>query len=97
MTMLEMALIAAGLSMDIFAWTACRSTLFSNIGRTVQFYRSFRDMGSRFHILRLLCGKAAQNNETFEFFGRFFKIGCGGNLLCAGHSDAVTCHGQRAD
>lgn len=33
MTMLEMALIAAGLSMDIFAWTACRSTLFSNIGR----------------------------------------------------------------
>ena len=33
MTMLEMALIAAGLSMDIFAWTACRSTLFSNIAR----------------------------------------------------------------
>lgn len=33
MTILEMALIAAGLSMDIFAWTACRSTLFSNIGR----------------------------------------------------------------
>ena len=33
MTMLEMALIAAGLSMDIFAWTACRSTLFSNIVR----------------------------------------------------------------
>lgn len=33
MTMLEMALIAAGLSMDIFAWTACRSTLFSNIGK----------------------------------------------------------------
>lgn len=33
MTILEMALIAAGLSMDIFAWTACRSTLFSNVGR----------------------------------------------------------------
>ena len=33
MTVLEMALIAAGLSMDIFAWTACRSTLFSNVGR----------------------------------------------------------------
>ena len=33
MTILEMALIAAGLSMDIFAWTACRSTLFSHIGR----------------------------------------------------------------
>ena len=33
MTMQEMALIAAGLSMDIFAWTACRSTYFSNIGR----------------------------------------------------------------
>lgn len=33
MTILEMALIAAGLSMDIFAWTACRSTLFSNIGK----------------------------------------------------------------
>ena len=33
MTILEMTLIAAGLSMDIFAWTACRSTLFSNIGR----------------------------------------------------------------
>ena len=33
MTILEMALIGAGLSMDIFAWTACRSTLFSNVGR----------------------------------------------------------------
>lgn len=33
MTMLEMVLIAAGLSMDIFAWTTCRSTLFSCIGR----------------------------------------------------------------
>ena len=33
MTMLEMALIAAGLSMDMFAWTACRSTLFSSISR----------------------------------------------------------------
>lgn len=33
MMILEMALIAAGLSMDIFAWTACRSTLFSNVGR----------------------------------------------------------------
>lgn len=33
MTTLEMAFIAVGLSMDIFAWVACKGTSFSNIGR----------------------------------------------------------------
>ena len=54
-------------------------------------------MGSDFHILRLLCGKAAQDDKSARPLGRFFKTDRRGNLLCAGHPDAAACHGKGTD
>ena len=98
MTILEMALIAAGLSMDIFAWTACRSTLFSNVGRK----KLFSFIGA-FGIWELISislgfyGKAAEDDKAAGSLGRFYKTDRCGNLLCPGSPDAAACHGKGAD